>query len=364
MVSLILANTYFASSYLGFWHAQIGFETTQIFLKDSLEHWVNDGLMAIFFLLIGLEVKRELYVGELSTLKNASLPFFAALGGVLTPALIHFTFNHGTPTQAGVGIPMATDIAFALGVLALLGNRIPLSLKIFLAALAIIDDLAAIVVIAVFYVGSFSLINFLLALGLLVVLLGLNRLGVRHLAIYLLIGLFVWYFMLRSGIHATIAGVLLAFVIPFGKGEASSPSHRLEHFLHKPVVFFILPIFALANTGIALGGNWLAGLVTYNSLGIFLGLLLGKPIGITLFSFLAIKVGLSQLPTGVTWKQIFGVSVLGGIGFTMSIFITLLAFDQADIIQSSKITILLTSLLAGLVGFFILQRVGIPKPQS
>lgn len=273
-----------------------------------------------------------------------------------TPALFHFLFNQGTETQAGVGIPIATDIAFALGVLALLGNRVPLSLKIFLTALAIIDDLGAIAIIALFYVGDFSLIYFMLALGILAGLFVLNRLGVHWLPLYLIPGIFIWYFMLKSGIHATIAGVLLAFVIPFGRGDEKSPSYQLQHFLHKPVAFMIMPIFALANTGITLTGNWIEGLVTSNSLGIFVGLSIGKPLGIAFFSFLAIKIGLSQLPNEVSWKHIIGAGFLGGIGFTMSIFITLLAFSNPEIVQSSKITILLSSLLAGIVGFIILSN--------
>ena len=355
-ISIIIANSYFGKGYLDFWHTKVGFETSSIFLKYSVEHWINDGLMAIFFLLIGLEIERELYIGELSDLKNATLPVFAAIGGMATPAIFHFLFNRGTETQAGVGIPMATDIAFALGVLALLGSRVPISLKIFLTALAIIDDLGAITIIAIFYVGDFSLMYFMLALGILAGLFVLNRLGIHWLPFYLIPGIFMWYFMLKSGIHATIAGVLLAFVIPFGNGDEKSPSYKLQHFLHKPVAFIIMPIFALANTGIALTGYWTEGLVTSNSLGIFTGLFVGKPLGIALFSFLAIKIGLSQLPNDVSWKHIIGAGFLGGIGFTMSIFITLLAFDNPEVVQSSKISILLSSLLAGTIGFTILSK--------
>jgi NhaA family Na+:H+ antiporter len=341
---------------LDFWHTKVGFETSSIALKYSVEHWVNDGLMAIFFLLIGLEIERELYVGELSNLKNATLPIFAAIGGLATPALLHFLFNQGTATQAGVGIPMATDIAFALGVLALLGSRVPVSLKIFLTALAIMDDLGAIAIIALFYVGDFSFLYLALALGILVGLFVLNRLGVHRLSFYLIPGIVMWYFMLKSGVHATIAGVLLAFVIPFGNGDELSPSYNLQHFLHKPVAFIIMPLFALANTGIAFTGNWVEGLTASNSLGIFAGLFVGKPLGITVFSFLAIKIGLSQLPNGVSWKHIVGAGFLGGIGFTMSIFITLLAFSNPEVVQSSKISILLSSLISGIVGFTILSR--------
>jgi len=356
VTSIVIANSYFGKDYLDFWHTKIGFEIGGIALKYSLEHWINDGLMAIFFLLIGLEIERELYVGELSDLKNATLPVFAAIGGMCTPALLHFLLNRGTETQAGVGIPMATDIAFALGVLALLGSRVPISLKIFLTALAIIDDLGAIVIIALFYVGDLSLLYLGLALGIYVGLLILNRLGVHRLLFYLIPGFVMWYIMLKSGIHATIAGVLLAFAIPFARGDEESPSYKLQHFLHKPVAFIIMPLFALANTGIALTGNWIEGLATSNSLGIFAGLFFGKPLGIALFSVLAVKLGLSQLPGDVSWRNIIGAGFLGGIGFTMSIFITLLAFGNPEIVQSSKISILVGSLVAGTVGFLILNR--------
>ena len=356
VTSIVIANSYFGKEYSDFWHTKIGFEIGGIVLKYNVDHWINDGLMAIFFLLIGLEIERELYVGELSDLKNATLPIFAAIGGMALPALLHFLLNRGSETQAGIGIPMATDIAFALGVLALLGSKVPLSLKIFLTALAIIDDLGAIVVIALFYVDDFSLLYLVLALGIFAGLLMLNRLGVRRLPFYLIPGFFMWYFMLQSGIHATIAGVLLAFAIPFARGGEESPSYKLQHFLHKPVAFIIMPLFALANTGIALTGNGIEGLARSNSLGIFAGLFVGKPLGIALFSLLAVKLGLAQLPRDVFWKHIIGAGFLGGIGFTMSIFITLLAFGNPEIVQSSKISILLSSLVAGTVGFLILNR--------
>jgi NhaA family Na+:H+ antiporter len=356
VTSIIIANTYLGKNYSDFWHTKIGIEIGGLALKYSVEHWINDGLMAIFFLLIGLEIERELYIGELSDLKNATLPIFAAIGGMATPALFHFVFNRGTETQAGIGIPMATDIAFALGVLALLGSRVPVALKIFLTALAIIDDLGAIVIIALFYVGNFSFLYLVLALGIFAGLLIINRLGVRRLPFYLVPGFFMWYCMLQSGIHATIAGVLLAFAIPFARGDETSPSYKLQHFLHKPVAFIIMPLFALANTNLALSGNWIEELATANSVGIFAGLVFGKPLGIVLFSILAIKLGLSQLPSEVFWRHIIGAGFLGGIGFTMSIFITLLAFGDPEIIQSSKISILLSSLVAGITGFIILHR--------
>lgn len=361
LISIAIANSTLGKSYAEFWHTKIGFETGAVALRYSVEHWVNDGLMAIFFLLIGLEIERELYVGELSNLKNASLPIVAALGGMLMPALFHFVFNRGTPTQSGIGIPMATDIAFALGVLALLGNRVPTSLKIFLTALAIIDDLGAIIIIALFYVGDFSLVNLLIALAIFATLLVCNRAGVRVLPIYLVAGGLMWYFMLRSGVHATLAGVLLAFAIPFDKGDENSLSYKLQHWLHKPVLFGIMPIFALVNTGISLTGNWAQSLFSSNSLGIFAGLFVGKPLGITLASALAIKARFANLPNEVSWRQMLGAGFLGGIGFTMSIFITLLAFGDAEIVQSSKIAILISSLCAGSVGFLILK---VTRPQS
>ncbi|HET6595898.1 MAG TPA: Na+/H+ antiporter NhaA [Anaerolineales bacterium] len=356
LIAIGIANSPIGKEFVGFWHIELGFEAGAVALNQSLEHWVNDGLMAIFFLLIGLEVEREIYLGELSNLKNASLPILAAIGGMMIPAFLHFLLNRGTETQNGIGIPMATDIAFALGVLALLGKKIPSSLKVFLAALAIIDDLGAIVVIALFYVGDFSLFYLILALSVFAGLLILNRLGVHALPVYLIPGTLMWYFMLQSGVHATLAGVLLAFALPFGDGSVRSPSYKLQHFLHKPVAFGIMPVFALANTGIMFSDRWLDSLTTMNSLGVFCGLLIGKPLGILSASFIAVKTGLSELSEDLSWKHIVGAGFLGGIGFTMSIFITLLAFNDPEIIQSTKIIILLSSLLAGLTGFLILSR--------
>jgi Na+:H+ antiporter, NhaA family len=354
LISIGIANSPIGKQFIDFWHIKLGFEAGGIALNHSLEHWVNDGLMAIFFLLIGLEIEREIYIGELSNLKNALLPIAAAIGGMAVPALFHFLLNRGTETQNGIGIPMATDIAFALGVLALLGNKIPPSLKVFLAALAIIDDLGAIALIAIFYVGDFSFTYLMLALAVYAGLLLLNRLRVHALPFYLIPGVLMWYFMLQSGVHATLAGVLLAFALPFGDGSETSPSYKLQHFLHKPVAFGIMPIFALANTGIAFSGKWFEGLTTSNSLGVLAGLFLGKPLGILSASYIAVKTGLSQLSEELSWIHIIGAGFLGGIGFTMSIFITLLAFTDPEIIQSTKIIILLSSLLAGVTGFLIL----------
>ncbi|MDD2465637.1 MAG: Na+/H+ antiporter NhaA [Desulfobulbus sp.] len=358
VLALGWANSSMGPAFLEFWQQKIGFVGLGLELKQSLEHWINDGLMAIFFLLIGLEIEREFYIGKLANWKEASLPGFAALGGMAVPALCHFLLNQGSATQAGIGIPMATDIAFALGVLALLGDRVPPSLKIFLAAFAIIDDLGAIVLIALFYSKGFSLPAFALAFIIFLGLLLLNRTGVKKLSIYLTAGVVMWYCLLQSGVHATLAGVLLAFAIPFDNGEENSPSTRLLHVLHKPVSYLIMPIFALANTGVVFSGEALAGLATANSGGIFLGLLVGKPLGIVLCAFAAVKTGLAQLPRAAHWRHIIGVGLLGGIGFTMSIFITLLAFQDPLIVEQTKMTVLLSSLSAGLAGFCLLYRGG------
>jgi NhaA family Na+:H+ antiporter len=347
IISILLANSIWSASYISFWHQSIG--------SHTLVDWINDGLMAIFFLLIGLELEREIYIGELSNLKNATLPIIAAIGGMLLPAGIFMVFNYGTATQSGAGIPMATDIAFAIGILSLLGNRVPTSLKVFLTALAVIDDLGAIFVIAIFYTKTIAFTNLLIALGIWVVLLIFNRIKIRNLIPYLIGGVIMWYYMLHSGIHATITGVLVAFAIPFGNGNKKSTSYILQDFLHKPVAFFILPLFAIANTCILIAPNWASGLAHQNSIGIILGLVLGKPIGILFFSFLGTALGLCALPNDLKWKNIIGAGFLGGIGFTMSIFITLLAFDASEVIDSSKIAILVASLLAGSMGFIILK---------
>ena len=347
LFSLLLANSIFQTEYLQIWNVEIG--------NHSLVHWINDGLMTIFFLLIGLELEREVYIGELSTLKKAALPLFGALGGMVVPALIYLYFNFGTSTQSGAGIPMATDIAFAIGILSLLGNRVPTSLKIFLTALAVIDDLGAIIIIAVFYTSTISLLNLGIALGIMGFLFVLNRLKVNSLFPYIIGGILMWYFMINSGVHATITGVLLAFVIPFGDGTKQNISYKLQHFLHKPVAFIILPLFALANTCIVINSNWHEGLTHTNSIGIIFGLILGKPLGIWLISYFGVTLGLCILPKGLQWKNIFGAGILGGIGFTMSIFITLLAFDTDSDIVNSKIAILIASFIAAISGFLILK---------
>ena len=349
LISLSIANSSLGVGYHDFFQIK--------FVGLTIEHWINDGLMAIFFLLIGLELEREVYVGELSNFKDALLPIFAALGGIIVPAGLYMWFNYGTVTQSGAGIPMATDIAFALGILSLLGNRVPTSLKIFLTALAVIDDLGAIIIIAIFYTKNLLWTNLFISLGIFALLLFLNRMKIKNLIPYLIGGVVMWYFMLHSGVHATITGVLLAFAIPFGNGNAKSTSYILQHFLHKPVAFVILPIFALANTAIVFSGDISQTLSEPYSIGIALGLIVGKPLGIFLMSFLAVTFGITQLPSDLGWKSIFGVGLLGGIGFTMSIFITLLAFDNETIINNSKLIILISSLTAGLLGFLTLKWV-------
>lgn len=346
-LSLAIANSPWQANYIGFWQFDLG--------GHSIVHWINDGLMTIFFLLIGLELEREIYRGELSKIKNASLPIFGAIGGMLIPAGLFLLFNFGTGTQSGAGIPMATDIAFAIGILSLLGNRVPSSLKIFLTALAIIDDLGAIIIIAVFYSTSLAIGNLFIAISIFGFLLILNRFKVHNLIPYLIGGAAMWYFMLHSGVHATITGVLLAFAIPFGNGGEKSPSYILQHFLHKPVAFVILPLFAIANTCIAIGASWQTALGQTSSLGIIVGLVIGKPLGIWLFSFIGVGLGLCALPSDLKWKNIIAAGILGGIGFTMSIFITLLAFDDIEIINNSKIAILIASIFAGTIGFIFLK---------
>ena len=347
ILSLTLANSGMAADYTHIWHTNLG--------GQPLEYWINDGLMTIFFLLVGLELEREVYIGELSNLKDALLPIFGAIGGMLVPAGLYLAFNWGTPGQSGAGIPMATDIAFALGILSLLNDKVPASLKVFLTALAVIDDLGAILVIAIFYTDGLLWSNLLIALGIMGVLFILNRLKVRNLIPYILGGIVMWYFMLHSGVHATITGVLLAFVIPFGNGNEKSTSYVLQHSLHKPVAFFILPLFALANTAIGLSGNLGDILSQSYSIGIAVGLVLGKPVGIFLLVFLAVKLKICQLPSDIDWKILGSVGFLGGIGFTMSIFITLLAFKDATLINDAKFVILLSSLAAGVLGYLFLN---------
>jgi NhaA family Na+:H+ antiporter len=347
LISLALANSQLQHGYAEIRNAE--------FAGHSLNHWINDGLMAIFFLLIGLELEREIYEGELSNLKNASLPIFAALGGMLVPAATYLVFNLNSTTRSGAGIPMATDIAFALGVLSLLGKRVPVSLKIFLTALAVIDDLGSILVIAIFYSGDLNIANLLVSLGIFAALLVLNKLKVYRLSVYIIGGTAMWYFMLHSGVHATLAGVLLAFAIPFRREGRHSPSFLLHHILEKPVNFIVIPLFALANTAVTFGPGFLRDIAQPYGIGIIFGLVAGKPAGIILFSYISVLAGFAEKPKAVKWSDIAGIGFLGGIGFTMSIFILLLAFDSDLVINSAKAAILIGSLLAGAIGFLWLK---------
>ncbi len=359
LLSLSIANSAFSHDYLAFWQTKLG--------PLSTEHWINDGLMAIFFLLIGLELKRELISGELSNFRHALLPITAAIGGMIIPAAIHFGFNAGTPTQSGIGIPMATDIAFALGILALIGSRVPLALKVFVVAFAVIDDLGAVIIIAVFYTSKLSISYLLSAVGLWLLLFTLNRMKVMPLIPYLIGGAIMWVLMLKSGVHATIAGVALAFAIPYThkRDDQKSPLYKLEHFLHRPVAFLILPIFALANTGVTISPTWMQDIMqSHNSLGIIYGLVIGKAIGVTLFALAAIKVGICRMPDSLTGRHLLGAGFLGGIGFTMSIFITNLAFIGDPVtINASKMAILLASFTSGVIGYIWLRFFS-PKPDK
>lgn len=403
IIAVLAANSESLSFLHGFWEKEVGFTFGEFSLKMSIHHWVNDGLMAIFFFVVGLEIKREMLVGELSSFKHASLPVFAAIGGMITPALIYSFFNASDPvTGNGWGIPMATDIAFAIGIISLLGNRVPLSLKVLLTALAIVDDLGAIIVLALFYPSHELHLIFLLYAAIIIAILAiLNYANIRNKYIYVAAGIFLWYFVYMSGIHATIAGVLLAIVTPsksvinelrFGtklqylldkfkmSGNAqievlANPEqqhiihsmhkmvekvdplmHRFESKLHPWVTFFIMPVFALANAGVLINPEVFSNAegIPSVTLGIFFGLLLGKPLGIFLFSWLAVKLGIAQKPSGSNWMQIFAVGILGGIGFTMSIFINNLAFNDQTIIDLGKITILVTSLCAAIIGLIAL----------
>ena len=342
IVSLIVANSPIGEQVIHFFHSK--------WFGMSFEHWVNDGLMVIFFLMIGLELEREIYEGELSSFRKAALPVFAALGGMLVPATIHTLFNFGTPTQSGAGIPMATDIAFSLGVLSLFGTKVPYSLKVFLAALAIADDLGAIIAIAVFYTKDLNLGYLSAAASILAALFVLNRTRMNTLWPYLIAGVGMWYCLLHSGIHATIGGVLLAFVLPFSRKREDCVSHKLQHRLHFPVAFILLPLFAIVNTCIPLSADWYTSLLEPNSKGIFLGLVIGKPLGILLFCWLAIRIGFGSLADGLTWSHLMGAGFLAGIGFTMSIFVSILAFADVELVKMSQVTVLIASLTSALLG--------------
>ncbi|RZL69900.1 MAG: Na+/H+ antiporter NhaA [Pedobacter sp.] len=354
-ISLILGNSEYSESFSNFLATKTGAKLGYFDMIYTNSAWINDGLMAIFFLLVGLEIKRELIEGELSSTQKATLPVMAAIGGMIVPAFIYFIFNKNEPTASGWGIPMATDIAFALAILALLGKNVPASLKIFLAALAIVDDLGAILVIAIFYTDQIHWQEMLIAGGIFALLLALNYFKVKSLWFYLIPGIFLWYFVHHSGIHATIAGVLLAFTIPTNDTDELSPLEKLEHFLTRPVSFIIMPIFALANTNITFVEGMIEGLISPLGLGIVFGLFVGKTIGITLLSYVAVKMKWAKLPTGANWKHIIGMGMLAGIGFTMSIFISMLSFSDALHIIEAKFSILCASVLSGLIGFFFLK---------
>ena len=353
-LALVVANSPAAPLYFGVLKSYV--------LGLSVLHWINDALMAVFFLLVGLEIKREMLDGQLSSWARRALPGFAALGGMIAPALVYVGFNLGSPeTLRGWAIPAATDIAFALGVLSLLGSRVPASLKIFLTALAILDDLGAVIIIAVFYTAELSGLYLGLAAATLVALVALNRLGVMRLAPYLLLGAALWYFTLKSGVHATLAGVALALTIPLTPSPArpdstTSPLHRLEHGLHPWVAFLIIPIFGFANAGVSFAGLGLSTLGQAVPLGIMLGLFLGKQIGVFGFGWLAIRAGLADLPARASWAQFYGIALLCGIGFTMSLFIGLLAFPDSEALQSqTKIGVIAGSLLSGIGGWLLLR---------
>ncbi|MBX7131116.1 MAG: Na+/H+ antiporter NhaA [Fimbriimonadaceae bacterium] len=401
VIALILANSPWSHQFHAFWETPIGVSLGDQRIEHSLHHWINDGLMAIFFLLVGLEIKREILVGELSSARQAMFPIAAAIGGMVVPAGIFLALNYGKPTVQGWGIPMATDIAFSLGVLALLGSRAPLALKVFLTAFAIVDDLGAVLVIAIFYTAQINLAALALAGAALLVLMAMNALGVRKLYVYALVGLGLWAAMLASGIHATLAGVLLALTIParthldsrefLKKGkellaefddagevaqdvtlnehrqgalraieraceEVQMPLQRMEHSLHGWVNLLIMPIFALANAGVSFGGLALSPEGLGLSLGVGLGLVVGKPIGIMLAAWASVKAGWAELPRGISWTQILGAGVLGGIGFTMSLFIGSLAFKDPQMLDAAKVGILGASFVAGLVGYLMLRR--------
>ncbi len=396
VAAMILANSPTADAYFGLWELHFGFRFGDFAMDKSLHHWINDGLMAVFFFVVGLEIKREILVGELSSLRKSALPIAGALGGVLLPAGIYAALNAGGPGSAGWGVPMATDIAFAIGVLTLLGDRVPVGLKVFLTALAIVDDIAAVMVIALFYTGDLAMTHILYAAAVLLLMALANLAGVRSPVIYFVLGWIVWYFTLKSGIHATIAGVMTAMTIPAGarikgsdfvahgrrllerferEGESTedapltgmqgavlhslektceqveSPAHRLEHGLHPYVAFLIMPLFALSNAGVAVTGSILEALADPIGLGIILGLFLGKQIGISLAAWIAVRLGMAALPTGVSWLQIYGAAVIGGIGFTMSLFVANLGFKDPALLDIAKLGVLFGSLVAGLAGY-------------
>jgi NhaA family Na+:H+ antiporter len=351
VIAIVWANSAFADAYHHLWNTQfaVGYDLYQ--LNEPLHIWINDGLMAIFFFVIGLELKREFLEGELSSAGKALLPMMAAAGGMIVPALIYFVINQGTPSEHGWGIPMATDIAFALALLSMAGKHIPASIKVFLSALAVADDLGAVLVIAFFYTSGVDLIALGIAGIFVFVLIAGNRLGIKSIFFYLLGGIAVWLAFLLSGVHATLAGVVVAFTIPSG-----TLLQRMEHGLHPWVAFFIMPLFALANSGISIGADFFDTVINPVSIGVSAGLVIGKCLGIFLFTWLMVQLGLSRLPSGASWTHILGMALLGGIGFTMSLFISGLAFKEAILVDQAKYGILIGSVVAGLLGSVVLRN--------
>ena len=360
-VALIFQNSALSSYYTGFLNTPVEIRTGALHIAKPLLLWVNDGLMAIFFLVVGLEIKREVMEGHLSSLSQIALPSIAALGGMMVPAIVFSVFNYGDEfAMRGWAIPTATDIAFALGILSLLGKRVPVSLKIFLMALAIIDDLGAIVVIAIFYTQKLSALSISVALACMVVLFILNRMGVIRKAAYMIVGVILWVSVLKSGVHATLAGVTLAFFIPLrsvGKdGKSFSIAHQLEHDLHYWVAFLILPLFAFVNAGVDLRDISIDGMFSSVPLGIMAGLFIGKQLGVFGFVWIAIKLGFASLPKGSSWIQLYGVALLTGIGFTMSLFVNTLAYNDTELFSyADKLAILLGSFISGLAGYIVLR---------
>jgi len=371
VLALIFSNTFLSEFYNSFLHTPIEFKIGSILdISKPLILWVNDGLMAIFFLLIGLEIKRELILGHLSSFSKIALPAIAAIGGMLVPALIYILFNYDNEfALRGWAIPTATDIAFALGIVSLLGKRVPVSLKIFLMALAIFDDLGAILIIAFFYTSDVSTMSLLMALVCIIILITMNKMQITWLSVYALVGVILWVFVLKSGVHATLAGIILAFTIPLNvineKRKRVSPVRNLQHYIHYWVAFYILPVFAFVNAGIDLRSLSFDLIINPVSLGIILGLFIGKQLGVFLFVYLAVKFKLAKLPKYTTWAQVYGISVLTGIGFTMSLFIDSLAFQDSSMFSyTDKLAILVGSILSGLVGYLILLKVKGKKHSS
>jgi NhaA family Na+:H+ antiporter len=355
--ALAWANSPWQPAGMSLLHHALPVGSGRLRLDLTAHEWINDCLMSLFFLLVGLEIKREMLVGELASLRKSALPIAAAIGGMVVPALLYVAVNATGPGARGWGIPMATDIAFALGVVALLGPRVPVALRVFLAAVAIVDDIGAVLVIAIFYSTSIQLAGLAAAAALMVALLLLNRAGVQHAAPYLLLGIALWIAVLQSGIHATIAGVLLAMTIPSrASGSESSLLERIEHALQAPVAFLIVPLFALANAGVRVGGASSSGLSLTVLGGVAIGLVLGKPLGISLASWLAVHTRIAELPDGVSWRLLRGVSWLGGIGFTMSLFVGALAFADEALLDSAKIGVLLASCVAAFMGWLMLRH--------